>query len=177
MGILKLAVNGKAGWLGTPVGNYITSMVEPPKDDPSFRYILCTAGETGTGGYNEGVLTDESVTGSAPLVIATAKVVLSGSPFDGLTIHHINSEGRFVGAGIAEAFENDMLQGHYHQTRWNEASIRTSGSLWSDPTNAGANPGANIVHEPISDGTNGTPRYGNRTQPRAHRLVHYRRIL
>src|SRR5690606_20623056 len=97
-------------WLGTPIGGYITPLSPPPKDDPRFRYVLCTAGETGSGDYNEGILTNETVTGSAPLIEATATVDLDGSPFDGLTIHLINTEGRFVGAGAAEAFEDDAIQ-------------------------------------------------------------------
>lgn len=160
-------------WLGTPIGSYITPYTPPPKDNPRFRYILCTAGETGSGGYNEGILTSESVSGSAPLIEATATVSLAGSPFKGLTIHLINTEGRFVGAGVSGSVENDSFQGHEHIQ-----SAQKNGSLgW---TNNGAlndvrytTPTTGIVSSPSW----GTPRVADHTQPRAHRLPHYRRIL
>lgn len=170
-------------WLSTPIGGYITPFSSPPKNDPRFRYVLCTAGQTGAGGYNEGVLTDETVTGTAPLLIATATVSLAGSPFDGLSIHLINSEGRFVGAGEVEAFENDTFQSHTMEIRSiaNSVTLRqastagsSAGSVWVD---SNLSDGSRFQARTfVSDGTNGTPRTGNRTQPRAHRLAHYRRI-
>jgi hypothetical protein len=166
-------------WLGTPIGGYITPFSPPPTNDPRFRYVLCTAGQTGSGKYNNGILTDETVTGSAPLIEATAKVSLAGSPFDGLTIHLINTEGRFVGAGAAEAFEDDAFQGFrigystgQYVGHWRVQANSGSGV---DPESLRTNTGASLI--PISDGVNGTPRTGDHTQPRAHRLPHYRRIL
>lgn len=161
-------------WLGTPIGGYITPYTAPPTNDPRFRYVLCTAGETGSGKYNEGILTGETVTGSAPLVNATAVVSLAGSPFDGLSIHLINTEGRFVGAGTAEFFEDDQFQGH----RFELYEYGSSGGSSALTSLAAGTPrwSTTFIRGPVSDGTNGTPRVGDRTQPRAHRLIHYRRI-
>lgn len=168
-------------WLGTPIGGYITPLSVPPKDDPRFRYVLCTAGETGSGGYNEGVLTSESVTGTAPLVEATAVVDLAGSPFDGLTIHLINTEGRFIGAGTAEAFENDSIQNITGSIviRGSDADGPTTGALTRDFTGqqsgyAGTSNGAIST---LQLQANLVARTSDHTQPRAHRLPHYRRIL
>jgi hypothetical protein len=86
-------------WLGTPVGGYITPLTPPPTDDPRFRYALCTAGEDGPGGYNEGVLTGETVTGSSPKIVATAVVSLAGAPMDGQTIRLINTTREFFRPG------------------------------------------------------------------------------
>lgn len=171
-------------WLGTPIGGYITPKVAPPTDDPRFRYVLCTAGQTGSGGYNEGILTSESVSGSSPLIVATATVDLDGSPFDGESIHLINTEGRFVGAGESEAFEDDSFQSHVMELRnlVNTTTIReaaTSGS-GGQSVFVDGNLSSNARFQArtfVSDGVNGTPRTGNHTQPRAHRLPHYRRIL
>lgn len=172
--------NADLQWLGTPIGGYITPLMPPSKDDPRFRYVLCTAGQTGPGGYNEGILTGETVTGSAPLVVATATVSLAGSPFDGLPVHLINTEGRFIGAGESEVFEDDMMQGHVHGTALagnKFYSVTTPGSGGLDGASGYGGRFDLTTGSPADDSTNGTPRTGNHTQPRTHRLVHYRRIL
>lgn len=173
-----------AKWIGTPIGGYITPFEAPPTDDPNFRYVLCTAGQTGSGGYNEGVLINESVTGTAPLVMASAKVSLTGSPMDGITIPLINTERRFVGAGEVEALENDSMQ-------------RILGTFMDVSNNAAGTPGpatgafSNTVDGAYagrggSDARNGAlrtfdsatvTRTSDHNQPRTHRLPHYRRIL
>lgn len=166
-------------WLGTPIGGYITPLTPPPTDDPRFRYVLCTAGEDGVGGYNEGILTGETVTGSAPLVEATAVVDLDGSPFDGLTIHLINTEGRFVGAGTVEAVEDDQFQafriGYSNGQYVGNWRVQANTGSGTDPEALRTAVGDSLI--PIVLGANGTPRMGDHTQPRAHRLIHYRRIL
>lgn len=86
----------------------------PPKDDPRFRFVKLTAGLTGSGAYNNGCLSSESVSGSAPLVVATATVSLAGSPLLGQSISLINTERRFLRAGAAGTVENDQVQDHTH---------------------------------------------------------------
>lgn len=167
-------------WLGTPVGGYIAPLTPPPKNDPRFRYVLCTAGEDGLGGYNEGILTDETVTGSAPLVNAVATVSLASSPFDGLTIHLINTEGRFVGAGESEAFEDDSIQ---NITGEAGTSIINSGSWGANSALYGKTVGtrpsflATADHYSVGFDASRNARTSDHTQPRTHRLPHYRRIL
>lgn len=99
-------------WLGAPVGGYITSNSPPPTDNPRFRYIVCSAGVTGSGGYNEGALTAESVSGSAPLITATAVVALLDSPLLNTVVHLINTEERFIGASrqADQRVQDDALQ-------------------------------------------------------------------
>lgn len=97
--------------IGVPIpmlGNLV-GVVAPPKDK-AYRYVLLTAGETGSGAYNEGILTGESVSGSAPLVVATAVISLAGSPINGRTINLINTERRFLRAGSAGSVQNDAMQ-------------------------------------------------------------------
>jgi len=81
-----------------------------PSTDQSYRYILLTAGEGGAGKYNAGVLTSESVSGSAPLVSATAVISLAGSPLNGKTVRLINTERRFLRAGSPGVDEDDQMQ-------------------------------------------------------------------
>ena len=51
---------------------HLTGITEPPTSSSLYRYIKLTAGLTGGGQYNNGVLTGESTSGSAPLVLASA---------------------------------------------------------------------------------------------------------
>lgn len=92
-----------------PLQSNITGVTAPPTNQ-AYRYILLTAGETGSGKYNNGVLGSESVTGSAPLVQATATITLSGSPINGQSVRLINSERRVLRAGSTGTVENDQMQ-------------------------------------------------------------------
>jgi hypothetical protein len=111
------ALSDNVKWLGTPVGETLAlptnlaGIVAPPTDNASFRYILLTAGESGVGEYNETILTGETVTGSAPLVVATAVINLAASPIDGLTVNLLNSEGRYIKPGLTSGtVANDQMQ-------------------------------------------------------------------
>ncbi|WP_368647811.1 hypothetical protein [Castellaniella ginsengisoli] len=93
-----------AQWLGGRIGEEFPlhpNAPLPPTDNPSFRYVILTAGLDGSGDYNEGVLTDETVTGSDPTITATAVVSLVGSPMDGQTIDLINTSRVFLRPGPA----------------------------------------------------------------------------
>lgn len=65
-----------------------------PSNAGTQKYIRLTAGQSGVGGFNNGLLTGESVSGSAPLVVATANIATG--PLNGQTIHLLNSENAFV---------------------------------------------------------------------------------
>jgi hypothetical protein len=115
-GLQGVAITNNREFTGTPVGGTISlpthllGIVEPPLN-ASFRYIKLTAGESGTGEYNESVLTGETVTGTAPLLVATAVINLSNSPINGLTINLLNSEGRHIRPGVTSGtVANDRMQ-------------------------------------------------------------------
>ncbi len=181
--------NDDLQWLGTPIGGYITPLTPPPTDDPRFRYVLCTAGEDGVGGYNEGILTGETVTGSAPLVEATAVVDLDGSPFDGLTIHLVNTEERFIGAAESERVQDDSLQeitGQFIGMRGDTAALgQSTGGEATGAFAAGDVTTRSYVTQYVAGGP-GYPldfkagrvaRTSTQTRPRSLMLPHYRRIL
>lgn len=91
-----------------PVWDHLSSSVIPPNSG-SIIYIKLTAGESGPGGYNYGHLSNESVTGTEPLVEATA--VISVGPLAGKKIHLINTEGSFIRAGInSGTLQYDQMQ-------------------------------------------------------------------
>lgn len=108
-------------FLAIPVGGllslptHITGVAEPGTGSSLFRFAKLTAGLTGGGSYNNGILTSESVTGSAPLVVATATVSLSGSPINGQSIRLLNTEARFVRPGTSSGtVRNSQFQDHKH---------------------------------------------------------------
>lgn len=124
-----------------------------PSKDQSYRYVLLTAGEDGSGEYNEGILTGESVTGSAPLVVATAVIDLAGSPFHGKTIHLINTERRVLRAGSPGTVENDQIQNITGNIARRTGSIRL---FSSDATVSGAF----SVHTSGGNGSSGSAGIG-----------------
>lgn len=100
-------------WLSRAVGEIIylddsiAGVAVPPTNDPGFRYVRLTAAHA----YNSGVLSGETVSGSAPLVVATAVVNLAGSPINGRTIRLLNTEGRITRpSASAGALQDDALQ-------------------------------------------------------------------
>lgn len=169
--------NAEQQWLGTPIGGYITPFAAPPKDNPKFRYVLCTAGNTGAGGYNEGILTGETVTGTAPLLIAKATISLAGSPMNGVEIPLINTEGRFVGAGTSEALENDSIQNITGAiSLGNTPGLAPTGAFTVSQIGGTTATGTGVAGR-IGIDASLVARTSDRTQPRAHRLPHYRRIM
>ena len=70
--------------------------VSAPDNSGAAKYIRLTAGQSGAGGYNEGLLTNESVSGSAPLVEATAEIATG--PLAGQIVPLINTEEAFLRA-------------------------------------------------------------------------------
>lgn len=99
-------------WLSKGIGEFyavndaMAGVDIPPTDNAAFRFIKLTASDA----YNDGVLTSQSVTGSAPLVSATAVISLAGSPLNSQTVRLLNTERRFLRAGAAGTVENDQMQ-------------------------------------------------------------------
>lgn len=91
-----------------PVFDHIAGL-QPPTDK-GYRYVKLSAADA----YNTGFLTGEIVSGSFPAVQATAVVNAVGSPLHGATVRLINTEGRFLRAGISGTVEADMLASHLH---------------------------------------------------------------
>jgi hypothetical protein len=104
-------------WLSKAVGEFywaddgVTGVDIPPSSTSgSTVWVELTSGLTGSGQFNQNKLTSESVSGSAPLVLATAVVSLSGSPMNGQTIRLLNTERRMLRAGSAGTLQDDALQ-------------------------------------------------------------------
>lgn len=92
---------------------FAMSFGTPVNESPDVEYIVLTAGETGAGGYNEGLLESESVSGTAPNIVATADIAVG--PLAGQTINLINTEGRFVRPGeTAGQLQESQNKEHTH---------------------------------------------------------------
>ena len=121
-------------WLGTAVSETKTLMTNnaalyPPTDSALFRYILLTAGEDGVGGYNEGLLINETITGSGDLVEATAEINMPSSPLHGTVVHLMNTEESVIVAGeAAGVFALDQMQRIVGTAQQNVVAVT------SDPT-------------------------------------------
>lgn len=102
-------------WAMQPFGVPIAVMddldatLQPPTNK-AYRYVLLTASDA----YNTGVLTGETISGTAPNLTATAVVSLAGSPLNGKTIPLINTDRRFLRAGSAGTKEQSQNLSHDH---------------------------------------------------------------
>ncbi|MBO9552239.1 hypothetical protein [Pseudomonas sp.] len=153
-----------------PVFTHLAGVVEPPKDK-SYRYVKLTAADA----YNTGILTSESVVGSAPLVQANAVISLAGSPINGLTISLINTERRSLRAGNSGALENDQFQGFLIGDGSNLLSRLTS-ITYSAGGTATAHIGGASPLTRMNDGANGAPRAGDETRAKNIGATYYMRI-
>jgi hypothetical protein len=186
-----LADSVSAAWwvqpLGVPIPIYTslwgTLFDALPPIDQGYRYILLTAGEDGVGEYNEGVVDNESVSGSAPLVLATCQVNLASSPLDNATIRLINTERRFLRAGSVGTVENDAFQYHWH-TVYDDANLGSNtgtaqlgGSAALRYVLGGANSMKAKALLTDSDNSGGTPRAGTETRAKNVGMNYVMRIL
>lgn len=156
--LLERAVEQAATpWLGKAVGevffiqeNMVGATI-PPTNDDRYRFIKLTAGDA----YNSGALTGESVSGSAPLINATAVISNAGSPMNGQTVRLINTERRVLRAGLPGVLEDGQNESHGHLV-----SDPGHGHVVTDPghthatmvptTNVGVAPGGNVYPIPTA---------------------------
>lgn len=164
-------------WLSKAVGEFYEADdgvagvdIPPSSTSGSTVWVELTSGLTGSGLFNENKLTSESVSGSAPLVLATAVVSLSGSPMNGQTIRLLNTERRIRRAGSVGTLENDAFQGHIHDTGLEVSNTGGTGSAARTTT------GSRNTTTPLNDGTNGTPRTANETRMKNIGVRVFRRI-
>jgi hypothetical protein len=97
-----------------PIWDHIAG-VNAPDNSGAAKFIRLTAGQSGSGGYNEGLLTDESVSGSAPLIEADAEIAVG--PMEGERVPLLNTEGAFIRPGTSSGtLQMDQMQEHRHFT-------------------------------------------------------------
>ena len=80
-----------------------------PDNQGDVKFIKLTAGLDGAGQFNEGLLINETITGSSPTIEITAEIAIG--PLAGNVIHLINSENRYLMPGESSgAIANDQMQ-------------------------------------------------------------------
>lgn len=117
-------------WALVPVGVLVplmdnSTVPAPSRSSTAYKYIRLTASD----GYNSPILVSESITGTAPLVIATGVVSLADSPLNGVRINLINTERRVLRAGLPGVVEQDALQNITGSFGGGEASPSTIGAF------------------------------------------------
>lgn len=150
----------------------------PPSSTTDTVWIELTMGLTGVGAFNNGKLTGESVSGSAPLVLASAVVSFAGSPIDGQTIRLLNTEGRIERpSSTPGTLQNDQMQGHFHAISPTSSQVVNAAGSGTQDFGSGirATPAA-AIGAPTTDGTNGTPRTGTETRMKNVGVKTYMRI-
>jgi hypothetical protein len=175
-------------WAVQPIGTIVplltnlTGITEPPTNK-TYRYAKLSAGYTGAGQYNNGVLTSESVSGSWPTVLATATISLAGSPFNGQTIRLINAEGRFLRAGDASGtLQDSQNQAHSHVVTDPGHAHNLATYVWNVPAtvawSAGATHAAQAASatQSASTGISLQSSGGDETRPRNMSVAYYMRV-
>lgn len=156
-------------WALQPIGvpfaiwSHLAGVDIPPNDNPNYRYIKLTASDS----YNDGVLISESISGSAPLVQATAVINDAASPMNGQMVRLMNTERRFLRAGQSGVVEADAMEAHTHS--------------YSQPTTNGFGPPDNSYSRPngINSGAStggASGRTANETRPKNLGADYYTRI-
>jgi hypothetical protein len=168
-------------WLSKAVGELyavdtsLPGVDIPPINDPRFRYVELTAGKTGAGSYNNGAMDTEMISGSAPLVNATAVVRLAGSPLVNTGIRLINTERRFLRPGSAGALQDDAMEQHFHSRNTagaNEVTVR-EGTGYTD---LGAGTTRQLIVTPQTGLVASAHRTSTETRPRNVGATYYMRI-
>jgi len=110
------ALEALDGWAVQPIGVPIPLFAGAPlpSKNKRYRYVLLSAGETSAGKYNEGILSNETISGTAPLLTATAQINLPSSPLNGTTIHLINTSKLFLRPGTSQVIESGQNAAHSH---------------------------------------------------------------
>lgn len=153
--------------IGKPFGvwDHITGC-PIPSNAGTAKFIRLTAGQTGAGQYNNGLLNSESVSGSAPTITATATILFG--PMAGQTVALINTEQAFIRPRTTSGvLQVSQFTAHNHQV---SAQPNTSGGAsFSGVTNtavAGTIPSGLIV----------SLEGGDETRPRNRSATFYLRI-
>jgi hypothetical protein len=111
---INTVVNRSSKQIGEPfpIFTNITGVAQPDNSG-SMKFIALSAGLTGAGKYNNGLLQNETVSGSWPFITATA--VISVGPLAGQTIRLINHEGRYLrSATTSGTMQESQNKEHTH---------------------------------------------------------------
>ena len=90
------------------LATHLTGIVEPSNADDA-KFVKLTAGLDGAGQFNEGLLINETITGSGATIEITAEIATG--PLAGNVINLLNSENRYLMPGEnSGAVADDQMQ-------------------------------------------------------------------
>ncbi|EEO13809.1 hypothetical protein [Vibrio cholerae] len=142
-----------------PIGMEVAFDTPPPTNDPRFRFVKLTYNDA----YNTGLLTSQTLSGSAPELVSTAVISAAQSPINGQTIDMINTMGTFirpgVTAGVRQLSDN---RSHNHTAEGTRSNI---GFL-------AAGPGRDFSNTTVTTSASG----GDEARPYNISRVFYKRI-
>ncbi|UXT43221.1 hypothetical protein FY137_18290 [Agrobacterium tumefaciens] len=178
-------------WAFQPIGVPIPANMgiggwSAPPTNKSYKYIVLSAGQTGAGGYNQGLLTGESVTGSAPNINATATISVAGSPLNGSAATLLNTSREYLRPGNIAVQENSQNASHAHTytdpthghglsifigstgtgNAFNQAAVAAN----ENPTTRGSTTSSGVGITILASG-------GDEARPRARGVNYYMRVL
>ena len=151
-----------------------------PDNQGDVKFIKLTANDA----YNDGLLINEVVSGSAPLVEAEAEIAVG--PLTGQVVPLINTEQRFLRAGASGLTQNDAMQrlvGSVAQGRFAVASRAGVFQLSSAQTSivaSGSHSGGLLrfdsFYSPHARTTGNGSGEGGETRPKNITATYYMRI-
>lgn len=110
-----------------------------PDNSGTAKYIKLTAGEDGVGGFNEGLLENEVISGSFPTLQASAEVAVG--PLAGQSVYLINTMEAFLRAReTSGASQQAEIESHSHSSQ-NAMYTSSDVQVGSGGTTRGVNNG------------------------------------
>ncbi|MBU5872995.1 hypothetical protein JVW08_19965, partial [Vibrio cholerae O1] len=110
-----------------PIGMEVAFDTPPPTNDPRFRFVKLTADDA----YNTGLLTSQTLSGSAPELVSTAVISAAQSPINGQTIYLKNTMGVYAVPAVTQGI---VAQNIPQTARYRIDSISPGVSLQTGPS-------------------------------------------
>ena len=167
-----------ARWKSRAIGErfaiqtHLVGAETPPNVEGGPRFIKLTAADA----YNDGLLSDETVTGTAPDITATAVIALASSPLYGQTIHLANTERLFFRAGKSGVIERDAIRNITGWARGMSNNPMGSGAFTPGPTYSGNGQNPQQNFELYFDASRVVPT-AEENRPRSYGITYYMRIF
>ncbi|EKF9581210.1 hypothetical protein ACOJBV_002754 [Vibrio cholerae] len=113
-----------------PIGMEVAFDTPPPTDDPRFRFVKLTYNDA----YNTGLLTSQTLSGSAPELVSTAVISATQSPINGQTIYLKNTMSVYAVPAVTQGI---VAQNIPQPARYRIDSISSGVSLQTGPSISG----------------------------------------
>ncbi|HDZ9622760.1 TPA: hypothetical protein RU048_002828 [Vibrio cholerae] len=141
-----------------PIGMEVAFDTPPPTNDPRFGFIKLTYNDP----YNAGVLTSQTLSGSAPELVSTAVISDTRSPINGQTIDMINTMGTFIRPGVTAGVR---------QLSDNRSHVHTAEGTRHNVGFLAAGPGRDFSSTTVTTSASG----GNEARPYNISRIYYKR--